>query len=66
MGNKPNDWKERQFVFNYINKVYDVAKNVQFDDGIDCFYNDNNIDAFLECVAKYLNAKTNEQTKIFL
>lgn len=52
---QPPYWRKGQFVFNYIDKIYDVARDVQFKDNVDCFYNDDKIDAFLECVIKRLN-----------
>lgn len=48
---KPKHWRDGQTVFNYIDEVYGVAREVQFIDGIDCFYDDNNIEAFM--VAAY-------------
>lgn len=46
---KPKQWRNGQFVFNYIESVYgQVARISQFRDGIDCFYNDENIDAFIK------------------
>jgi hypothetical protein len=49
LGNKPKQWRKGQFVFNYIESVYgQVARISQFRDGIDCFYNDENIDAFIK------------------
>lgn len=53
---KPKSWREGQFVFNYIDKVYDVARDIQFSDGIDCFHNDDMIDTFLEHALKYINS----------
>lgn len=44
----PDDWRYGQKVFNYINKRYGVARNVQFKDGVDCFYNDDAVDEFIE------------------
>jgi hypothetical protein len=44
---KPKGWREGQFVFNMVNKLYDVARDVQFDYGVDCYYDDNQIDVFL-------------------
>ena len=38
-----------QEVFNIIDSEYHVARKVQFVDGVDCFYDDSNIDAFLYC-----------------
>lgn len=49
MENKPKQWRNGQFVFNYIESVYgQVARISQFRDGIDCFYNDENIEAFIK------------------
>lgn len=46
---KLKQWRNGQFVFNYIESVYgQVARISQFRDGIDCFYNDENIDAFIK------------------
>lgn len=44
----PENWRKGQKVFNYIDKKYGVARTVQFDYGVDCFYNDNLIDKFIE------------------
>lgn len=44
---KPKEWREGQFVFNMVNRLYDVARDVQFDYGVDCYYDDNQIDVFL-------------------
>lgn len=48
---KPSYWRDGQAVFNYIDEVYGIARQVQFIDNIDCFHNDENIEAFL--VAAY-------------
>lgn len=48
MSGKPNGWRDGQFVFNYIDEVYGVARNIQFGYGVDCFYDDSKIDAFIE------------------
>ena len=46
---KPKQSRNGQFVFNYIESVYgQVARISQFRDGIDSFYNDENIDAFIK------------------
>ena len=37
-----------QAVFNYIDQYIGVARKVQFEDHVDCFYNDNAVDAFVE------------------
>lgn len=47
--NKPANWRQGQFVFNYIESVYgEIAREVQFIDDIDCFYNDEKIDNFIK------------------
>ena len=51
---KPKSWREGQFVFNYIDVVYGVARFVQFEDKIDCFYDDSQIDAFIIKSAEYI------------
>lgn len=48
MENKPKDWRDGQFVFNYIDEKYGVARSVQFIDGVDCYYIDSKIEAFIE------------------
>ena len=50
----PENWRKGQKVFNYIDKKYGVARTVQFDYHIDCFYNDNLIDKFIETSYKLL------------
>lgn len=44
----PVNWRYGQKVFNYINKRYGVARDVQFKDGVDCFYNDDAVDEFIK------------------
>lgn len=64
MANKPKQWRKGQFVFNYIDEKYRVARYVQFIDDIDCFYNDEKIDAFI--VKSYENlTKADEYKDIF-
>ena len=46
--NKHPQWRDGQTVFNYINDKYNVAKDVAIKDNVDCFYNDNNIEKFIE------------------
>lgn len=50
----PENWRKGQKVFNYIDKKYGVARTVQFDYGIDCFYSDNLVNEFInkayECI----------------
>ena len=44
---KAPHWREGQFVFNTIDSLYGVARTVQFNDGIDCFYDNSKIDQFI-------------------
>ena len=44
---KPEWWRDGQAVFNYIDDVYGVAREVQFGSGIDCFYDNSEIEAFI-------------------
>ena len=47
----PKNWRKGQKVFNAVEELYGgVAREVQFQDGIDCFYNDKVIDDFINAV----------------
>jgi hypothetical protein len=63
---KPKQWRNGQFVFNYIDSTYgEVARISQFRDRIDCFYNDENIDAFIKnCYEIIKNFEENNNWKI--
>ena len=50
----PENWRKGQKVFNYISRKYGVARTIQFDHGVDCFYNDDMIDEFIEKSYKLL------------
>lgn len=54
---KPKHIRSGQFVFNYIEAKYKVARQVQFEDKVDCFYRDECIDEFIECSVKWINKK---------
>lgn len=47
MKDKPRYIREGQFVFNYIDEKYGVARAIQYEDKIDCFYDDRQIDKFI-------------------
>lgn len=47
MNSKTKNWRDGQFVFNYIDEKYGVARSVQFIDGVDCFYDDSKIEDFI-------------------
>ncbi len=46
--NCPSDWRTGQAVFNVLDYDFGVARAVQFEDGVDCFYNDYNIQDFID------------------
>ena len=52
----PTHWRHGQFVFNRVEALFGrVAREVQFVDHIDCFYDDTKIDRFLDAVLTRLN-----------
>jgi hypothetical protein len=58
--NKPDYIRDGQFVFNYINANYGVARTVQFMRNIDCFYDNSQIDSFIENSFDVLQKKLQE------
>lgn len=44
----PNNWRKGQAVFNIIDREFNVARTVQYMDGVDCFYRDDAIDEFID------------------
>lgn len=52
---KPSHWRDGQFIFNTIDSLYGVARIVQFNDGIDCFYDDSKINQFIIACYNRLN-----------
>lgn len=52
----PENWRQGQFVFNRIEQLFgEVARLVQFQDNVDCFYDDNKIDLFIDKVCARIN-----------
>lgn len=47
IANYPSTWREGQKVFNAIDSLFNVARKTQFEKGVDCFYDDNDIDDFI-------------------
>lgn len=43
----PECWRKGQAVFNVVDEQYGVARAVQLIDGIDCFFDESKIEAFL-------------------
>ena len=44
---RPAQYRAGQTAFNYIDENYGVARHVQFVEGIDCFYDDEQIIPFI-------------------
>lgn len=59
---KPPQWREGQYVFNYIDEIYGVAREAQFKYKVDCFYRDDKIDEFIETCANIITKLENEQS----
>lgn len=52
----PIHCRHGQFVFNRIEELFgEIAREVQFTDNIDCFYDDTKIECFLDAVLTRLN-----------
>lgn len=58
----PKCWRKGQAIFNIVDAKYGVARTCQFQYGIDCFYDDNQIDAFLEKSFELLNNEQNNRS----
>lgn len=56
----PKNWRKGQAVFNVIDEEFGVARTIQFKDGIDCFYNDSNIDSFIDMAYFYVSNEYND------
>lgn len=65
---RPEHIRKGQYIFNWIDQHYQyatmeffgdlystIARDVQFKDGIDCFYDDSKIDEFLDACLKRIN-----------
>lgn len=61
MKDKPKEWRNGQFVFNYIDEVYDVARDVTYEYDIDCFYDDDKIYPFLVRSWQVIERRRNER-----
>jgi hypothetical protein len=56
----PKEWRKGQKVFNVCDELFGgTARDVQFIDGIDCFYEDKYIDNFINAVWERLNDDNN-------
>ena len=54
---KPDYIRRGQCIFNYMESTYGVASEVQFEDKLDCFYNDSMILKFVKACLKRINDK---------
>lgn len=45
---RPPEIRRGQHVFNVVDCLFGVARDVMFEDGVDCFYDDTKIDEFLK------------------
>ena len=61
----PKYWRKGQSVFNCIDTTFGVARDVQFKDKIDCFYNDANINNFIKASYKRLVCLSGNPDNIF-
>ena len=55
MSQRPTQYRAGQAVFNYIDEKYGVARYVQFVEGVDCFYDDEQIIPFIYSSYAVLN-----------
>lgn len=53
----PSSWHKGQKVFNAIDREFGVARIVQFECGVDCFFDDSKIDEFKEKAYEVINNK---------
>ena len=54
---KPVYIRKGQFLFNYMESTYGVAREVLSEDKIDCFYNDSMILEFVKACLNRINNK---------
>lgn len=59
----PSSWRNGQKVFNAIDNEFGVARTVQFQCGVDCFYDDSKIEEFKEKAYEVVNRKNDRQTR---
>lgn len=44
----PPNWRKGQKVFNAVDMIFGIAREVQFQHKVDCFHDDTKIDEFKE------------------
>lgn len=52
---RPPHIRKGQYVFDVVDYFFGVARDVQFEDKIDCFFDDNKIEDFLKAAWKRIN-----------
>jgi hypothetical protein len=57
MKNKPESWRDGQFVFNYIDNMYGGIRQALQISNVDCYNNDKHIDEFINACFSYLTTK---------
>lgn len=55
---RPKSIRKGQAIFNYVDEKFGLARKIQYDYNIDCFYNDLKIDAFLKILYKLTQSKS--------
>ena len=55
---RPESIRKGQAIFNYVDYKFGLARKIQYDYNIDCFYNDAKIDAFLKILYKLTQSKS--------
>ena len=55
----PKCWRKGQSIFNVVNAKYHVARDCQYLYGIDCFYDDDQIEPFLRKSFELINNEQN-------
>lgn len=62
MKNKPESLRDGQFVFNYISEKYSDIRLYHYISIVDCYYNDKNIDEFINTCFYCLTNKNNDNS----
>ena len=53
---RPKYIRKGQAVFNYVDDKFDLARKIQFEYNIDCFYRDDKIEPFLKILYSLMNS----------
>lgn len=55
----PTEWRIGQAIFNSVDELFgsEISRRVQFDDRIDCFFNNEHIELFLDTCWNYIKDK---------